>query len=226
MYCELTLSWRTDFTGWLMIFTHTMVISIEKKKKEKKKEDVPLVEYMYLVFTRMPGESYRRRFRSSSANFNSLLCWFISVNSGHVRRATVGHYGAEQTTSSRSDSTAWFVIFTAHVEAGARWYRGSVILNVLCLGRVRSLTRREFEVLQRGRYSAERSLCYISSRLVLLTVILGGIFDRFLVFNVKSATKIKSGRNRSAQGIELRKRFVLFEHHRHFNTLNRTAFWP
>ena len=24
-------------------------------------EDVPLVEFMYLVFTRMPGESYRRR---------------------------------------------------------------------------------------------------------------------------------------------------------------------
>ena len=23
-------------------------------------EDVPLVEFMYLVFTRMPGESYRR----------------------------------------------------------------------------------------------------------------------------------------------------------------------
>ena len=27
-------------------------------------EDVPLVEFMYLVFTRMPGESYRRRLRS------------------------------------------------------------------------------------------------------------------------------------------------------------------
>ena len=26
--------------------------------------DVPLVEFMYLVFTRMPGESYRRRLRS------------------------------------------------------------------------------------------------------------------------------------------------------------------
>ena len=31
-------------------------------------EAVPLVEFMYLVFTRMPGESYRRRLRSS------LLC--------------------------------------------------------------------------------------------------------------------------------------------------------
>ena len=27
-------------------------------------EDVPLVEFMYLVFTRMPGESYLRRLRS------------------------------------------------------------------------------------------------------------------------------------------------------------------
>ena len=27
-------------------------------------EDVPLVEFMYLVFTRMPGESYSRRLRS------------------------------------------------------------------------------------------------------------------------------------------------------------------
>ena len=27
-------------------------------------EDVPLVEFMYLVFARMPGESYCRRFRS------------------------------------------------------------------------------------------------------------------------------------------------------------------
>ena len=28
------------------------------------KEAVPLVEFMYLVFTSMPGESYRRRLRS------------------------------------------------------------------------------------------------------------------------------------------------------------------
>ena len=27
-------------------------------------EDVPLGEFMYVVFTRMPGESYRRRLRS------------------------------------------------------------------------------------------------------------------------------------------------------------------
>ena len=28
---------------------------------EKKKKNVPLVEFMYLVFARMPGESYRRQ---------------------------------------------------------------------------------------------------------------------------------------------------------------------
>ena len=47
-------------------------------------EDAPL---MYLVFTRMPGESYRRRLRSLllflcgvfRALINSLVCWFFSV---------------------------------------------------------------------------------------------------------------------------------------------------
>ena len=46
--------------------------------------DVPLVEFMYFVFTRMPGESYRRPLRALLLYlcyvfrelFNSLLCWF------------------------------------------------------------------------------------------------------------------------------------------------------
>ena len=45
-------------------------------------EDVPLVEFMYLVFTRMPGESYCRRLWSLllylcyvfRALINSLVC--------------------------------------------------------------------------------------------------------------------------------------------------------
>ena len=45
-------------------------------------ESVPLVECMYRVLTRMPGESYRRRFRSLllrlcdvfRALINSLVC--------------------------------------------------------------------------------------------------------------------------------------------------------
>ena len=48
-------------------------------------EGVPLVEFMYLVFTRMPGESYRRRLWSLllclcdvfRALINSLVCWSI-----------------------------------------------------------------------------------------------------------------------------------------------------
>ena len=47
-------------------------------------EAVPLVEFMYLLFTRMPGESCRRRFRSLSLYscdvirvlITSLVCWF------------------------------------------------------------------------------------------------------------------------------------------------------
>ena len=59
----------------------------KKKKGEKKKkkyEDVLLVEFMYLVSARMPGESYRRRLRSLllylcyvfRALINSLVCSF------------------------------------------------------------------------------------------------------------------------------------------------------
>ena len=51
-------------------------------------EDVPLVEFMYLVFTRMPGVSYRRRLRSLlcfcdvfRALINSLVCWSMTCSS-------------------------------------------------------------------------------------------------------------------------------------------------
>ena len=36
----------------------------EKKKKKRGSDVVPLVEFMYLVFTSRPGESYRKRLRS------------------------------------------------------------------------------------------------------------------------------------------------------------------
>ena len=53
-----------------------------KNLKCIKKDDVPLVEFMYLVFTRMPGENYRRRLRPLllylsdviRALINSLVC--------------------------------------------------------------------------------------------------------------------------------------------------------
>ena len=47
---------------------------------------VPLVEFMFLAFTRMPGESYRRRLEflfclcdAFWELINSLVCWFDSI---------------------------------------------------------------------------------------------------------------------------------------------------
>ena len=39
------------------------VVRVLTRTAKQKQEEVPLVEFMYLVFTRMPGESYRRRLR-------------------------------------------------------------------------------------------------------------------------------------------------------------------
>ena len=55
-------------------------------------KDVPLVEFMYLVFTSMPGESYHRQFRSSllhlcyvfRALINSLVCWLCTSALGFI----------------------------------------------------------------------------------------------------------------------------------------------
>ena len=55
-------------------------------------KNVSLVEFMYKVFTRMPGESYRRRLRSLllclcyvfRALINFLVCWFCTSALGLV----------------------------------------------------------------------------------------------------------------------------------------------
>ena len=39
-------------------------------------------EFLYLVFTRMPGERYHRRFRSLS--LSSCMCWFYTTAQGLV----------------------------------------------------------------------------------------------------------------------------------------------
>ena len=80
-------------------------------------EDVPLVEFIYLVFTRMPGESYRRRLKSLllcscdvfRAIINSLMCWFYQIitetglcteeeeDIGHFQIIIeIGHYTEEE----------------------------------------------------------------------------------------------------------------------------------
>ena len=61
--------------------------SHKHNNNDKCAEDVPLVEFIYLVFTRMPGESYRKQLLSLlfclcdifQALINSLVCsswWF------------------------------------------------------------------------------------------------------------------------------------------------------
>ena len=60
---------------------------------------------IYLVFTRLPGESYRRRFRSLllcmcgvfRALFNSLVCWFCVLR----KLAHLDEYAARGRASSR-----------------------------------------------------------------------------------------------------------------------------
>ena len=47
-----------------------------------KNEDVPLAEFMYLVFTRMPGESCRRR-------LGSLLLYLCYVFQAQVQQLSV-----------------------------------------------------------------------------------------------------------------------------------------
>ena len=57
-----------------------------KEEEEEAERDVSLVEFMYLVFTRIPGKSYRSRFRSLllhlcdvfRALVNSLVCCFYT----------------------------------------------------------------------------------------------------------------------------------------------------
>lgn len=54
------------------------------------KEDVPLVEFKFLVFTHMPGESYYRQPRSLllcvgdifQVLINSLVCWLMGMSPG------------------------------------------------------------------------------------------------------------------------------------------------
>ena len=63
--------------------------------------NAPLVEFTYLVFTCMPGDSYRRRLQSLllclcyvfRALINSLVCWFCTSTPGLVlfQIATPGH---------------------------------------------------------------------------------------------------------------------------------------
>ena len=58
---------------------------LESNKVISQFEEVLLVEFIYLVFTRMPCESYRRRLRPLLLYYvfreliNSLVCWYFTV---------------------------------------------------------------------------------------------------------------------------------------------------
>ena len=73
---------------WMEVDQWTSFPSIEGFLDQKSEfEDVPLVQFMYLVFTRMPGESCRRRLRPLllflcyvfRALIKSLLCWVLII---------------------------------------------------------------------------------------------------------------------------------------------------
>ena len=49
---------------WIKILRYLKLENWKYKESVVGDEDVPLVEFMYLVFTRMPGGSYRRRLKS------------------------------------------------------------------------------------------------------------------------------------------------------------------
>jgi len=85
-----------------------LILTLSKRKRKKKYTDVLLMEFMYLVFTRMPGESYRRRLRSLllhlcyvfRALINSLVCWFSF-------RRFVKESAAAVCASSPGQNTGW-----------------------------------------------------------------------------------------------------------------------
>ena len=48
---------------YLLVFIKHL-LKVDNQISCLRNEDVPLVEFLYLVFTRMPGESYRRQLGS------------------------------------------------------------------------------------------------------------------------------------------------------------------
>ena len=79
---------------WKLPWTSTAEKSTNKgiNYARNTQHNVPLREFMYLAFTRMPGESYRRRLRSLlsylchviRALINSLVSWFCTSAVGLV----------------------------------------------------------------------------------------------------------------------------------------------
>ena len=82
--CQWELLWMYLWCSLCTLYLHACQVRVTV--------NVPLMEFMYLVFTRMPGESYCRRLRSLllclcdvfRTLINSLICWFCTSALGLV----------------------------------------------------------------------------------------------------------------------------------------------
>ena len=66
----------------------TVNAKLSIKKINKVRLSVPLVGFMYLAFTRLPGESYRRRLRSLLCLCDWLMIAYIALFSALLSRLT------------------------------------------------------------------------------------------------------------------------------------------
>ena len=103
---------------WVAYVTLTWHACKYKVHKLHKSEEVPLVEFMYLVFTRMPGESYRRRLRSLLLYLCYVfVCWFCTSALSHVLfqiwRSSQHYYLHSYSHSMMSKSTKSWQIYLA-----------------------------------------------------------------------------------------------------------------
>ena len=94
---KFTSSFESCQSGYRKIKHTRELISARKtshkhNNKDPSREDLPMVEFMYLVFTCMQGESYRMRLRSLllcscdvfRALINSIVCWLCTSALGLV----------------------------------------------------------------------------------------------------------------------------------------------
>ena len=92
LFAQTRILVSSVFRGWAggpyicQAFFYTLIL-----------EDVPLVEFMDLVFTHMLGESYHRRLRSLFVRRISTYCWFCSFKS--------------KLKTHLFSSSYWFVVF-------------------------------------------------------------------------------------------------------------------
>ena len=128
------------------------------KSGYKRKDDLPLLDVTYPVFTRLPGESYRRRLRPLLlclcdifwVLINSCACWLLVASGSAVQKmfssqnliTTLTPRPTGRTLrKSRSRSFFFFlsflnIFFNEYVkwDTGAKlWFQASFFLAIFCL---------------------------------------------------------------------------------------------